>query len=262
MHRFSDSKKRLFILLISALIFVFPFYGVTVRASGELLYIGGIPAGFTVRTNGATVIGLNEVITADGIFRPAESGDIRVGDVILTVNKTPVSNVQSIADAIKNCGGNPIEIVISRKKDKITKFISPRKDVNGKYRLGLFLRDDLNGIGTITYFRNDGSFAALGHPVSDDNGKIIKLSSGTAYLCSIINVVKGERGQAGELKGVFIEDNCIGTLEDNCPTGIYGVTDENYDYSKLPKTEIGEAEMGKATITTCIDGVTPKSPLP
>lgn len=258
MHRFSDSKKRLFILLISALIFIFPFYGVTVRASGELLYIGGIPAGFTVRTNGATVIGLNEVITADGIFRPAESGDIRVGDVILTVNKTPVSNVQSIADAIKNCGGNPIEIVISRKKDKITKFISPRKDVNGKYRLGLFLRDDLNGIGTITYFRNDGSFAALGHPVLDENGDKLDVLGGNCYLCSVIGLVKGEKGKAGELKGIFIDSDKIGSVEKNGETGLYGNAVEKYPYKKLAKAETGVGAPGAASIITCIDGVTPK----
>ena len=84
------------------------------------------------------------------------------------------------------------------------------------------------------------------------------MSTGKAYLCSIINVVKGERGKAGELKGIFVEDAPIGTLTENKQTGLYGKADGSYDYEKLPKTEIGEAIIGKATVTTCIDGVVPK----
>ncbi len=253
-------KIRFLLATILALTFFLSLniYGASAYSEREFLYLGGIPAGFTIKTRGVTVIGLSDIVTQDGIFSPAKNADVKIGDVIISINKQPVNGSKSIGAILKKEGSKPLEVEIDRNGEKITKFIKAHKDNDGTYKLGFFLRDDLNGIGTITYFTEEGNFAALGHPVSDDNGKIIKLSSGKAYLCSIINVIKGERGKAGELKGVFIEDNCIGTLEDNCPTGIYGVTDENYDYSKLPKTEIGEAEMGKATITTCIDGVTPK----
>ena len=60
------------------------------------------------------------------------------------------------------------------------------------------------------------------------------------------------------MKGIFIDDTKIGSLIKNCETGLYGKADGNYNYGKLPKTEIGEAVMGKAMITTCIDGVIPK----
>ncbi len=253
-------KIRLLLATLLSLTFLlsFNFYGASANSEHEFLYLGGIPAGFTIKTRGVTVIGLSDIVTKDGVFSPAKNADIKIGDVIISVNKQPVNGSKSIGAILKKDGDKPLEIEIDRNGEKITKFIKAHKDSDGTYKLGFFLRDDLNGIGTITYFTDNGEFAALGHPVSDDNGKIIELNSGKAYLCSIINVVKGERGKAGELKGVFIEDNCIGTLKYNCPTGIYGITDGNYDYKKLPKTEIGEAVMGKATITTCIDGVTPK----
>lgn len=233
-------------------------YGASAYSDREFLYLGGIPAGFTIKTKGVTVIGLSDIVTKDGVFSPAKNADIRIGDVIVSVNDRPVDGSKSIGAILKKEGSKPLEIEICRNGEKITKFIQAHKDNDGIYKLGFFLRDDLNGIGTITYFTENGDFAALGHSVSDDNGKIVDLSSGKTFLCSIINVVKGEKGKAGELKGVFIEDNCIGTLKSNRPTGVYGVADGNYDYTKLPKTEIGEAEMGKATISTCIDGVTPK----
>ncbi len=254
-------KIRLLLAILLSLTFFLSFniYKASADAEHEFLYLGGVPAGFTIKTRGVTVIGLSDIVTKEGVFSPAKNADIKIGDVIISINKQSVNGSKSIGSILKKEGDKPLEIEIDRNGEKITKFVKAHKDNDGTYKLGFFLRDDLNGIGTITYFTDNGGFAALGHPVSDDNGQIVELSSGKAYLCSIINVVKGERGKAGELKGVFIEDKCIGTLKCNCPTGIYGTTaDGNYDYKKLPKTEIGEAEMGKATITTCIDGVTPK----
>ena len=253
-------KIRLLLATILALTFFLSInvYGASAYSEHEFLYLGGIPAGFTIKTKGVTVIGLSDIVTKDGIFSPAKNADVKIGDVIISINKQPVNGSKSIGAILKKEGDKPLEIEISRNGEKITKFIKAHKDNDGVYKLGFFLRDDLNGIGTITYFTENGEFAALGHPVSDDDGKIIDLCAGKTYLCSIINVIKGERGKAGELKGVFIEENRIGSLNNNCSTGVYGVADGNYDYSKLPKTEIGVAEMGKATITTCIDGVTPK----
>ena len=200
---------------------------------GSYLYLGGIPAGFTIKTNGSTVIGLNDIITENGVYSPSESCDIRVGDIILTVDGRPVSNVQSISDILNESKGYPLEIVILRKGDKITKFVSPKKDINGKYRLGLFLRDDLNGIGTITYFKPNGEFAALGHPVLDENGERLNVLGGNCYLCSIIGLVKGERGKAGELRGIFIDTDKIGQIIKNENTGLYGKTTEKFNYKNF-----------------------------
>ncbi len=232
------------------------------RASAEtgsdFLYLGGIPAGFTLKTKGVTVIGLSDIVTEEGIFSPAKNADVKIGDVILSINGKEVNGSKSIGAVLKKDGGSPVKIEIDRDGELLVKYVQPKKDSEGNYKLGFFLRDDLNGIGTITYFSENGDFAALGHPVSDDDGKIVDMSSGKAYLCSIINVVKGERGKAGELKGIFIEDKPLGSLSENRQTGLYGKADGKFDYKELPKTEVGEAVMGKATVTTCIDGVTPK----
>lgn len=251
--------KRIVVVLLSlTVLFSIYFNRNSAYAEHDFLYLGGIPAGFTIKTKGITVIGLSDIVTKDGIFSPAKNADIRVGDVILTLNDESVNGSASIGKLLKNKGSEPIKIELERNGEKLTKFITPHKDGEGNFKLGIFLRDDLNGIGTITYFTEKGEFAALGHPVSNDDGKITEITSGEVCLCSIINVVKGERGKAGELKGIFLEDKKIGTLKQNCETGLYGTADKSFDYSKLPKTGIGEAVMGKAMISTCIDGVTPK----
>ncbi len=251
-------KFKLLFIYVLAVFIAFNFIGNTALADESELYVGGIPAGFTIQTQGAYVIGLSDVITDDYIESPAKNADIRVGDIIVKIGDLQIDGAKSIAKALTSANGEPVEVTVKRDGMEIKKFVAPKKDKTGAYKLGLLLRDDLNGIGTITYFKADGEFAALGHPVLNDNGVKMDVSGGEAYLCSIIGLNKGERGKAGELKGVFIDDVKIGKITANKDSGLYGMADKTYDYKKLKKMTVAEATMGKATIYTCIDGVTPK----
>lgn len=251
-------KRKLLLLLLIIAVVISDFSAFYVFADDDFLYLGGIPAGFTVKTEGATVIGLTDVIGENGVFSPAKNGDIRIGDVILSVAGKSVNGVESISNALNDCNGNPVEITLDRDGQKISKFISPRKDTIGNYKLGLFLREDLSGIGTITYFKQNGDFAALGHPILNDDGKILGVNGGKCYLCSIIGVMKGEKGKAGELKGIFIEDKPIGKICKNVRTGLYGKAEKSYNFKKRTKVSVGKGSVGNASIIACVDGVTPK----
>lgn len=241
------------VLMITCSFFVTP---ISVNAS-KSLYVAGIPAGFTIKTNGAEVIGLSEITCNEGKFSPAKSVDIRIGDIITTIGNNEISGASSIAKILSSSNGEPLEITVVRKGEAITKYLTPKMDKDGKYKLGLFLREDLNGIGTITFFDEVGNFGALGHPIINENQDILNIKSGEAYLCSIIGMVKGEKGKAGELKGIFIDDNKIGCITKNTNSGIYGKVDKSYNFGKLPLMDIGNAKVGKARIFTCIDGVEP-----
>ena len=252
--------KKLFLSCFCLLFSIIVFYGNAnvALANDNELYLGGIPAGFVVKSSGATVIALSDVITDEEISSPSKMSDIKVGDIILSVDGISISGAENISEALKDCNGNPVEVIILRDNKKITKYITPKKDKFGIYKLGVFVRDDLNGIGTITYFTENGNFCALGHPVVGDNGKDLEILGGEAYYCSIIGVSKGEKGKAGELKGIFIDDRKIGDITKNTPTGLYGTAIESFDYKNFRKVELGEAVMGEATIYTCIDAITPK----
>ena len=191
MLRLTKNKIRTIVLIFVAVLLFSPLVGNKAYASGEFLYLGGIPAGFTIKTNGSTVIGLNDVVTEKGVESPARTNDIRVGDVILSVGGNPVSNVQSIAEAIKNCCGNPVEVVISRKGQKIVKYITPAKDVGGNYRLGLFLRDDLNGIGTITKNTDTGLYGKTAENFSFKKFTKVEVGVGIAGNASIVTCIDG-----------------------------------------------------------------------
>ncbi len=251
-------KFLLAFLLITTAFFTLATGNATAFAKTSNLYLGGIPSGFTIKTNGAVVIGLCDVINDEGVFSPAKNANIEIGDIITKIGKSNISGASSIASVLNKSNGDPLEISIVRKGEEITKFLTPKKDKNGKYKLGVFLRDDLNGIGTITYFTEDGQFGALGHPILNENNDILDINSGNAYLCSIIGVDKGEKGKAGEIKGIFLDDSKIGCILKNTSTGIYGKSSDSFNFTKFPQMEIGKAKMGKARIFTCIDGITPQ----
>lgn len=261
MRKFKFSS--LLILLIFIIAFAVVGAPIGVSADSKEVYIGGIPAGFTLGLGGAQVVGICEVLTVEGTKCPAKEAEIYVGDIILTLNGISIESAQDLDAILAKEPKEEFSAVIQRNGEKITVNIKPAKDItSGKRKLGVLVRDSVSGIGTVTYIEKDSlHFGSLGHPVLGENGEAMKVCGGKIYNCSIVNVVKGIRGKAGELKGVFINDSCIATAEINCESGIFGTFNKNYDFSEFKSintASVNEAHPGKASIYTTIDGVTPK----
>ena len=92
------------------------------------------------------------------------------------------------------------------------------------------MRDDTQGIGTLTYVTENGNFGALGHGISDiDTGNLLSIKGGNLYCAQILGVQKGEKGSPGELSGLirYRNDNVIGKIRANSTNGIYGNFTEN-----------------------------------
>ena len=82
--------------------------------------------------------------------------------------------------------------------------MTPQKSQDGTCRLGAWVRDNMQGIGTLTFVEPDGTFAALGHGISDiDTGKMLQLNGGELDLTQILSVIPGKAGVPGELQGVI-----------------------------------------------------------
>ena len=133
------------------------------------------------------------------------------------------------------------------------------------YRLGLWIRDNAAGVGTLTYVRQDNfRFGALGHPVCDiDTGKIMPVSGGNIYKCSIVGFNKGVRGNPGELRGLFLKSGVsVGELDNNNNFGVYGKINEEYVKAMgVEPMMVGfrdSVKTGKAKILSTIDGGKPE----
>lgn len=248
-------KKRIFAFLFGFILLFCTFSTSKVYAQVNTVYLGGFPAGFSIETRGAYVIGLTDVLCDDGVKSPAKDVNIEVGDVILSIDNKEVNNAEDIAKVLTNCNEKVLNVKKNNQIEQIK--IKPVKDTSGYIKLGLFIRDNVNGIGTITFIKGD-RFASLGHPVLDDNGKILEINSGSLFNCNITGCVKGERGKPGELRGVFLKKTCMASIDKNINEGVYGNIKNSDFLDGLTKIELGKAQMGDAEVYTTICGEKPK----
>lgn len=245
-------RIKLFCVVISIYLLLTPNINYAMAEEVKYYNLGGFPIGIQVFTEGAYVLSLNEVITNDGISCPAKDSGIIEGDLILSINGNKTNDSEDLYSEINNSKGDSIVVELDRDGDKILKDVIPVKDLLGEYRIGLTVKDDLTGIGTVTMVDTQGNFVALGHPIVNNKGKIVQIKGGNIYKCSVYSVIKGERGRAGELKGIFYEEEILGNFTKNKSTGLYGQIN-NYNF-KENKFEIANGKIGKASIFTCIDG--------
>ena len=257
-------RKKFFktlLLICAVLLFTFST-PLTASAETNSLYLGGFPAGFTLNTTTVEVIGICDVMTADGICSPARDCGIKTGDIIDKINGVEVNSTTDINDILAETY-KKYNATIIRDGESITLDINPAVDLTtGAKRLGILVKDSLNGVGTVTYIdKANNKFASLGHPVTDLKNNLVEIHGGTVYGCMIYDVKKGVKGTPGELRGAFESGNILGKAVINCGCGIYGDLSKNYDTSKLIKIEkasIDEVKMGKACIYTTLRGNEPK----
>lgn len=262
MFRLNRLTKSLFaaicLLLIAFTFTTTPAYA----ATSHELYLGGFPAGFILNTQTVEVVGICDIMSEDGIANPARECGITTGDIIEKVNDMDVTSAEQL-NSLVNEEFKQLELTILRQGERKKVVIEPVKDKSsGKNKLGLLVKDSLNGIGTVTYVdRASGKFGSLGHPVADAGGALTKIHGGNLYSCSIYNVKKGLRGNPGQLKGIFDNSGAYGKIELNCSCGIFGTVNEEFDYANLRKIKYGSAEdvkIGKASIFTTLDGNVPQ----
>ncbi len=240
----------------------------------------GKTIGIYVETDGVMVLGTGAVTGKDGInYEPAENA-IYSGDYILAVNGTNVETIGELSSQIQEGKGQKATLRIRRKGEEQEVVVSPIEAVDGSYKLGIWTRQDTQGIGTLTFVDENGKFGALGHGITDsDTGILMEIEGGSIYEARIIDIVKGEQGEPGEMMGMIqVSSNTrLGSIESNQEQGIFGMISGNMNtYNNLSEDidhangrnrekgtalEIGlkqEIEIGKAKILCDLgEGVQP-----
>lgn len=222
------------------------------------VYVGGYPLGFTFKCDGVLVV----AISNDNVTNLVE------GDIIKKIENYSVNSVETVSEVLneKLDDASSVNLTILRKGEEQMASLKPVKDnLSGRYKLGLWIRDDSAGVGTLTYIRKDNlRFGALGHAVCDiDTGSVMPVSSGNIFQCNIIGLKKGAKNEPGELKGLFLRNgNIFGSLDKNKSCGVFGKFSEE-SMGKITAQEMevadrSEIKSGKATIRCTLDGVTPE----
>jgi len=246
---FARCKKFFLLFLVS---FLFLSFSVNfASADSEKVYLGGFTAGFSLESKGAEIIGITDVLTNDGVKSPAKEAGLIVGDIIISLNGKIVNCSLDVEESIKDV--DIAEIIYERCGITQKSVIKPEKDVMNVNRLGVFIRDNVKGIGTVTFIKN-GKYYALGHPVLTEKGEMLAVTGGQMYNCSVTSIIKGEKGVPGELRGAFDKNKSIANVICNKNCGISGEINDNLSLDKFIEVETGVADMGSAQIYSNLSG--------
>lgn len=221
----------------------------------------GMPIGIYVKTKGVMVIDTGIITGMDGkLYSPCKD-ILKRGDYIININGVDIEDKRSLVSAVDECSGKAVTISVLRDSENITFEATPVKNEDGRYKLGLWVKDDISGIGTLT-FVDESSFAALGHSINDnDTGIIFNISDGAIYNTNLVNIVKPEGSNPGRLEGVidYSSSNIIGRVTGNTEYGISGFLLKNVDctglgYEWMNIAAKEEVKTGPAYILSSITG--------
>lgn len=225
------------------------------------IYVSGSTVGVYMETEGVLVIDSGEITGQDGLSYAPAKNLVQPGDYIVAMNQKEVENKRELIHMVQACGGSSVELSLLRQGEEIQLALEPVVDEMGSYKLGIWVRDNTQGIGTLTYVDQDGNFGALGHGISDvDTGELMQIQNGDLYQAQVMGIHKGTKGNPGEVSGLirYGQANIIGTIGENGENGIYGKLDPAFmDKLTLQPMEVGykqEMELGAASILCSVDG--------
>ncbi len=224
-----------------------------VIADPEEVYLGGIPLGFSINTEGLIVVGKNKL---------SNKNPFKSGDIITHINGSIIEEADDIKKIVNSSNSEILSIELKRNGEtKEIVAIPTYDDETGEYKLGLWVRDDAQGIGTLTFVTKDGNFGALGHSISDyETGVEIPVKDGGVYLCNLVGINKAEKRKPGELRCLFSANkNPIGNINANTKSGVFGKTENIEKLIDVNQSaKIGNrmlVKLGKAKIISAVSGI-------
>jgi len=241
---------------------VLPYKQVDVEViQDKLLIPSGMPIGIYVKTDGVLVVGIGEFESSGGDNVSPAKYVLQKGDYILKCNGEAVENKKQFISMVEDSAGEDMVLTIRRNNEVTDVMINADKNRMEEWKLGIWIRDNAQGIGTMTYEGADSTFGALGHGINDvDTSILMNLEEGTLYKTEIVGITRGANGAPGELTG-YIEydsENVIGEITENTAAGIFGICDEelmeNSVYDPIPIALKQEISLGPAQIICSVSG--------
>ena len=232
----------------------------TETISEDTVLLGGMPVGIYMETDGVMVLDTDHIKGADGVEYEPAGHLVKCGDYITGLNGKTIDNKKELMEALKDLNGEDVVLKLRRDEETIDVRLKPVECGKDDYKLGIWVRDNVQGLGTITFLTGNSEFGALGHGIHDtDTNVLLSIADGTLYKTSIHSVQKGENGIPGSMEGIIVYNgyNKLGRIEKNTDEGIYGKVDkidelfsEQIPIQTATKEEV---EVGNATIRCFVD---------
>lgn len=243
---------------------IFPIKEIEVNVvESQRVYASGRVIGIYEQTKGVLVLKTTEVRNAQGQLCSPAGNKVMSGDYVTAVEGTEVRTKEELVRAVQESGGKELILSVLRKNELIDISVQPEIMEDGAYLLGIWVKDDVAGIGTLTYYNSEGDFGALGHGIGDgETGELLSVGKGSIYTATLQGIYKGEKGSPGELEGsiYYSTDYCLGNIRSNNELGIYGTLDKE-DFEKFVEQDVSyeveykqQIHTGKAAILSDISG--------
>lgn len=241
------NKLLIFLFIIS--IFIIPK---TCLAYTNKVILGGQNLGIEVNSNGVLVVGFYKV----GNASPGALAGLKIGDRIIGIDDTVINDITdlSFSSSVLN---DKIKITYIRKGNKETTDLKLYKDSSGVYKTGLYVKDSIIGIGTLTFIDpKTNMYGALGHEIIEKTtGQKFEIASGKIFKSEITSITKSERNNPGEKNATYNASEIYGTITKNGVNGIFGNYIGQINRSNLiDVADASEIKLGQATIRTVISG--------
>ena len=227
----------------------------------DTILVSGSTVGIYMETDGVLVIDTGEILSKNGQMQDPAKNILKPGDYIVALNEQKISCKQDLINDLETIDGKPVTVSVRRNNSTIPVSLSPAQDASGKYKLGIWVRDDTQGIGTLTYVDQNGRYGALGHGISDiDTAQLLNIRNGALYKAQILAINKGSKGNPGELAGFIRYDdrNILGSIEINSKNGIYGQfykgAEDGITLKKMPVAYKQDVKTGEASVLCNVDG--------
>ena len=228
--------------------------GTTVAPVGE-------PIGIYVETKGLLVLDVAKVEGKDGLSYAPGYNRFKTGDYILRWNDVKINTIAALNQQIQKTKGKKVPVTIRRNKEEMKVAVTPVMAEDGTYKIGTWVREDTQGIGTMTYITENGRFGTLGHGITDmDTGTLLNLKGGEVYQGEILGITKGKKGEPGELQGYMkmSSDHILGIVSKNTEKGVFGTIQETwlkkYKNKQIPLAYRQKIKKGKAYVGINLTG--------
>jgi stage IV sporulation protein B len=249
----SFKKLKSFIAIFLVATFIMPQ---SLLAYSKYIVAGGENIGLSINNKGIIIAGFYKV----GDKYPGYDAGLNKGDVIKRANDKEVSSIDDFIGAIKESDEKSLKLVYQRGKQNETTTLNLTNE-NGTLKTGLYVKDMISGIGTLTYIDPESRiYGALGHEVLEQTtGTMINVRDGKIYNSNVTSVEKSVRGEPGAKNANTNSNDVFGDVKENKVSGIFGNYTKEINKDNLYKVAVYEdIKLGEAKIITVIEGTLKK----
>ena len=240
-------KTLLLLLLVNIMI------PLEVLAYSDYILAGGQNIGIELNSNGVLIVGTYKVGNKD----PARDADLQTGDKIISINNEEIGSIEEMLNIISELS-NPTSVDISylRGSKNKTTTLNLVMDDNNVYKTGLYVKDSINGVGTLTFIDpHTKIYGALGHEIIEKTtGQKLEIKDGKIYSSVVTGITPSNEGNPGEKNARYNVNDINGDIKENSHAGIFGTYTENLPNTNLYKVaKPEEIKLGKASILTVVN---------